>query len=232
MPLKPKLDREYRMNWAGASPHPIEDIDIFNRLPSWRQAELRELHEVVFANPHAQAFSRCDPATGKVYPGQVLISDILAASKRQQKALPRVPAGYKFTVPNGAPLGMFIYYRPPTEQEAYQILLAIEQHVSHEKLVEFCTYDQRLLSDKPLDGVFAFIWRLARYLSGADLFFPSTAFIDLIDGVSRLTHLRVDPYPVKTIAQFLESKAEELVDIVGGNRKAGAMRWAQVTGVY
>jgi hypothetical protein len=139
------------------------------------------------------------------------------ATPKSKPTPPEVPSGFKYSVPDGVPLGLFTYCHAvvPTDEQAHGILLAFEQHVTQERLVEECTSNQRLLSDKPLDGVFAFVWRLARYMSGADNFIPSTAFIDLIDGTSKLTHLRVDPAPVKTIMQFLESKARELVDAMG-----------------
>jgi len=48
-------------------------------------------------------------------------------------------------------------------------------------------------------------------MSGEDKHLPSTAYIDLIDGTSKLTHLRVDPGEVKTIMKFLETQAGQLV---------------------
>jgi len=226
-------DHELRMNWAGQFPHLVEDIDVFNRMPSARQSELRATHELVANNPQATAFLIFDPRTRQPYPGQILYSDIEKRLKETRRSLPEVPAGYKFTLPTGVPRSVLSYaYAPePTEDQAFQILLAFESHVTRERLAEFCTYDKRLLSDKPVDGVFAFIWRLARYMSGADTSIPSTAFVDLIDGTSRLTHLRVDLARVKTIMQFLQAKAEELVDVVGEDRHRGALRWAQASGV-
>jgi hypothetical protein len=231
---KIKLDREFGMSWGGACPHPIEDVDIFNRLPTWRQAELRDLHDLVINNPHAQVFCICDPATGKYYPNQSLISNIQHKLNEQRKTLPEVPSEYKYIIPNGVPLGLFTYCYAisPTVEQIHTILLALDLHVTQERLVENCTYNQRLVSDKPLDGVFAFIWRNARFMSGVDSQLPATAFIDLIDGISKLTHIRVDTSSVESIMQFLEGKAEKLVDAVGRDRKASAIRWAKVEGVY
>jgi hypothetical protein len=226
-------DHSLRMNWAGQFPHLVEDTDVFNRMPTSRQMELRATHELISNNPKGQLFLIYDPSTRLPYPGQLLYSDIEKKLKESRKALPEVPAGYRYTVPNGVSRSVMSYaYAPePTEDQAYQILLAFENHVTLERLIEDCTYDRRLLSDKPVDGVMAFVWRLARYLSGADNCIPSTAFIDLIDGTSRLTHLRVDIARVKTLTKFLQDKAEELVTIVGGDRHAGALRWAQASGV-
>jgi hypothetical protein len=230
---KSKGDHSLRMNWGGQFPHLVEDIDVFNRMSSQRQSELRAAHELVANNPQATAILIFNPQTRQPYPGQILYSDIEKKLKESRRSLPEVPPGYKFTLPDGAPRGVLSYaYAPePTEDEAFQILLAFEKHVTRERLVEFCTYDKRLLYDKPVDGVFAFIWRLARYMSGADTCIPSTAFVDLVDGTSRLTHLRVDLARVKTIMKFLQARAEELVDAVGEDRHRGALRWAQASGV-
>jgi hypothetical protein len=229
---KVKVDHEVRMNWAGYFPHPVEDIDVFNRRPSSRQAELRASHDLIYNNPQGQLFLIYDPSTRQPYSGQILYSDIEKKLKESRRTLPEVPAGYKFAVPDGVSRGVFAYcYAPePTEDQAFQILLALETHITREHLVEACTYDQRLLSDKPVDGVFAFIWRLALYMSGVAPTIPATAFVDLMDGISRLTHLRVDVARVPTLMQLLKNKAEELVDAVGGNRHSGALRWAQVSG--
>ena len=229
---KVKQDHELRINWAGFFPHPVEDIDVFNRMPSSRQAEARATHDLIRNNPHAQLFLIYDPSTRQPYPGQVLYSDIEKKLKESRRSLPEVPAGYKFGVPDGISRNVFAYCHAPepTEDEAYRILLAFERHVTHERLIEACTYDQRLLSDKPVDGVFAFIWRLALYMSGSSKRIPATAFVDLMDGISRLTHIRVDIARVNTLMKFLKDKAEELVDAVGNDRHAGALRWAQATG--
>jgi hypothetical protein len=126
-----------------------------------------------------------------------------------------------------------LHYRipEPTEEVAYGIFLVLEKCVTREAVIAACTYEKELVMDKPVNGIFAFIWRLARYYTGDDAALPVTAFFDLIDGVSCFTHFKVDPSRVKTIMRFLESRAEELVDAVGGNRKAGEIRWAKAAGI-
>lgn len=230
--VKVKSSHEERMNWAGCFPHPVEDSDIFNRMSPFRQAGIRATHELVRNNPQARLFLIYDPRTLQPYPDQITYSDI-EKKLASRRSLPEVPAGYKYSIPDSVPRALFAYCHAPdaTEDEAYQILLAFERHVTIERLVETCTYEKRLLSDKPIDGVFAFIWRLALYMSGTTTNIPATAFVDLMDGVSRLTHLRVDIVRVTTLMKFLKDKAEELVDAVGNNRNAGALRWAQASGV-
>jgi hypothetical protein len=220
------------MSWAGCIPHPVEDRDVFAKLPPWRQARMLETAEICKKYPFAHSFRVINPSTGKPYPGQVLISEIQDAIATQRRSLPEVPDGYKFDIPNGVPRGVFAYaYAPaPTEIQAHGILLLLEEYVTMEQLKAKCTHDNRLLSDKPLDGVYAFIWRLARYMCGLDSSITATAFVDLIDGVSRLTSFRVDPWQVTTIMKFLEASATQLVEAVGGNKDAGKLRWAQAAG--
>ena len=74
--IKVKADHETRMNWGGWFPHPIEDIDVFNRMPSSRQAEYRETRDLIRNNPQAQLFLFYDPGTRQPYPNQILYSDI------------------------------------------------------------------------------------------------------------------------------------------------------------
>lgn len=220
------------MNWAGQFPHMTEDTDVFNRMSPVRQSELRATQELVTKYPHARAFLIYSPETRQPLPGQVLYSEIEKKLQVTRQSLPEVPPGFRFNTPNGVPRGVFAFaYAPePTEDEAFQILIALESHVTHERMVEQCVRDKNLIAQKPVDGVFAFVWRLARYISGLDVNIPSTAFIDLMDGVSRITHLRVDLGRVKSITKFLQGRAEELVVVVGGDRHAGALRWAQASG--
>lgn len=230
--VKPKVDHETRMNWGGCFPHLVEDTDVFTRLPSWRQAEIRETRELINNYPNAQLFLIYDPSTREPYPGQILYSDIEKKLKAERQSLPEVPTGFRYMIPDGVPLGVFSYYIPePTEDEAYGIFLVLEKYVTCETVIAACTHDKELVNDKPVNGVFAFIWRLARYYTGADMALPITAFFDLVDGISCFTHFKADCSRVKTIMQLLESKAEELVDAVGGNRYAGSKRWAQAAGL-
>ena len=129
------------------------------------------------------------------------------------KAQLELTPSYTYSVPNDVPLGLFTYCHAavPTEEQAHAILLAFEEHVTQPVLLQNCTSGKKLLPDKPVDGVFAFIWQLARCMSGEDKHLPSTAYIDLIDGTSKLTHLRVDPGEVKTIMKSLETQAGQLV---------------------
>jgi hypothetical protein len=165
----------------------------------------------------------------------VPVKEVPSPTPKPAKALPTldVPSGYMYAVPEDVPLGLFTYCHAvaPTDEQAHAILLAFEQHVTKKLLVTTCTSDKRLLPDKPVDGVFAFIWQLARYMSGEETRIPTTAFIDLIDGTSKLTKLRVDPGAVKTIMKFLQTQAGHLVDAVGGDKRAGEKRWATAEGL-
>ncbi len=127
---------------------------------------------------------------------------------------------YVYVVPDDASLGLFTYCQapPPTEEQAAMILTSFQNKVTRKALVKYCTSDKKLVEDKPLDGVLAYIWQLARYMNGEDQHVPSTAFIDLTDGTSKLTNLRVDPFSAKPIMEFLETMASQLVAAVSTKR--------------
>jgi hypothetical protein len=187
----------------------------------------------IFALDVAQAKNKVEELWGfpVLSTRAVAVKEPTPAPVKESKAA--LDLTYTYSVPHDVPLGLFTYCNavPPTEEQAHTILLAFEEHVTRPVLLQNCMSGKKLLSDKPVDGVFAFIWQLARCMNKEEEHVPSTAFIDLIDGTSRLTHLRVDPGAVKTIMKFLESKAGELVDAIGGDRKASAQRWAQVEGI-
>ena len=205
----------------------------YDPISSIRQAEQDYIRGIFKSHPNVRTFLIYDPRTRQPYPNQVLFSDVEKKIKEGYKRLPEVPEGYKYYVPDGIPQQVLSYlYTPePDEEQAFQILLVLEKHVTKESTQVACSLHQQLLPDKPLDGVYAFIWRLARYLSGWDDRIPSTAFIDLIEGITSLTKLRVNPGRVTTITQYLQIRAEELVEYTGGNKYAAVVKWAKTQGV-
>jgi hypothetical protein len=50
----------------------------------------------------------------------------------------------------------------------------------------------------------------------------------LEDGIARLTGTR--GRPSEEVVEFLEQKAHELVEIVGGEKNVAALRWARIIG--
>src|SRR6202044_142317 len=103
--------------------------------------------------------------------------------------LPPVPAGLKFTIPNGISLAEFRRYPVNCKESVLEVLQA---QVLREAMLAAATAPDRkaLASRKPLDGIYAFIWRFARYYSGQASDVPVTAFWDLDDGITRLTGVR------------------------------------------
>ncbi len=168
----------------------------------------------IFAVDLAQAKSKVEALWGftVLSAKAVAVKEPAPPPVKAPKAVLPTPS-YSYSVPNDVPLGLFTYCNAavPTEEQAHAILLAFEEHVTRPVLLQNCTSGKKLLPDKPVDGVFAFIWQLARCMNGQDSHVPSTAYIDLIDGTSKLTHLRVDPGEVKTIMKFLETQAGHLV---------------------
>src|ERR1700739_2622060 len=176
--VRVKIEHEVRMNWGGWFADPDLDPDVFGRYPTWRQAEIRETKELIKNYPNAVVSLLYDPSTRQPYPGQVLYSDIEKKLKAERTELPEVPAGFKYTIPNGVPLGLLFSQIPePSEFEAHGILLTMEKYITRDTVLAACMSDKTLTANKPANGIFAFIWRLARYLSGADSVMPLTAFI-------------------------------------------------------
>lgn len=62
--------REHYMSFAGWFAHPQEDIDVFVRLPKWRQQEILTTQRAFRADPTLVAFEVHDIKTGKAIPGQ------------------------------------------------------------------------------------------------------------------------------------------------------------------
>ncbi len=129
-------------------------------------------------------------------------------------ALPAIPSAVKFIIPNGISLAEFRRH----EVEYRQVpLAAVQQHVAG--------LSGTLAPRKPLDGVYAFVWRCARYHSGLDVCIPVTAFWDLEDGIALLTGALGGA--TEEVVRFLEQKAQELI---AGEKNVATLRWARITG--
>ncbi len=104
---------------------------------------------------------------------------------------------------------------------------AIDAHASIPELLKaVATEDKKLIVKKPLDGIHAFIWRVARH-AGLNRAIPVSAFWDLEEGVLKLTGtLGV----TDEVVRFLEHRAAELVAATGGNQHAAQVRWTRFLG--
>jgi hypothetical protein len=213
--------RQWYMNSGGWFAHPELDIEAFRDLPAWRQREILECQRIFRDVPGVQAYEIIEAGTWKPYSNQKLAAD--CCRKSSEAVLPSIPPAVKYFIPNGISLTEF--RRQRVEYRRDSALEAVQGHIARDQLVQVGTTDdgKALARRKPLDGIYAFIWRCARYYSGQDAGIPVTAFWDLEDSLIRLTGTRggVDREMVK----FLEQKALELVEITGGENIA-ALRWA------
>ena len=209
-----KTEHELRMAWAGWFAHPTYDHDVFCRYPEWRKAEIMELQELAKNKPNAQTFFIYSPVTMQPYPDQILLRDI--EKKIEKKTL--APVQLRYTIPN-IPRGVFsVHYPDPTEEEIKKALVLLEQNINKEKVSAACTKNRELSNEKPINGAYAFIWRVARYSSGLDPLIPVTAFIDLMDGVNYFTRLKINPQ-VDPIMGFFDARAQELIGTIGGGKR-------------
>src|SRR5271157_5827709 len=141
-------------------------------------------------------------------------------------ALPATPPCVKFFIPNGISLAEL--RRHSVEYSTAPVLEAVQGHIV-QALDAVATQDRKaLLFQKPLDGIYAFIWRCARYHSGLASSIPTTAFWDLEDGISRLTGTRGGAN--EEVVSLLEKKAQELVEVTGGEKNTAVLRWARIAG--
>jgi hypothetical protein len=228
---KVKLAAEIYANCGGWFADPDLDPAMFNNLPAWRRKEILECKRIFREIPGVQAYEIIEPGTWKPYPNQKLAADYYRteALEPEPSDLPEVPPSIKYTVPNGVPLLNFrmdrVLYTGDTELRS-----ALEMHVALPAVSKACTVKGEgieLLREKPLDGVYAFVWRMARFQAGLDASVPVTAFWDLEDGIRLLGGPR---YPATKEIAFLESRAGELARSVGLNRYEAAQRWGRALG--
>jgi|GEM_PF-6296336 len=152
---------------------------------------------------------------------------VTEAEQKTIESLPPILPAAKYFIPNGISLAEFRRHR--VEYSRAPVLEAIRGHVVRDQLKVRATDDGKaLVRRKPLDGIIAFIWRCAQYHSGLATGIPVTAFWDLEDGIARLTGTR--GRPSEEVVEFLEQKAHELVEIVGGEKNVAALRWARIIG--
>lgn len=253
------LPREIFMNCGGWFAHPYEDRDVFVRLPKWRQDEILEAARVSREHPEAVAYEIYDPSTGKPYPGQVLMNTFMRMSSQPLVSAARAtverpsindPELQRLVsfIPDSVPLSSIraravdkgmdrISARDLTQDQTLTILHELLEHITPEKLMQNCTPHGKggtIKSNKPTDGVYAYIWRMARLFNGDDPRMPVTADWDLSDGIEKLTGLRISfalrNDAAKSILSALEAYSDLLVLATGGNPLAGSLRWGRVMG--
>jgi hypothetical protein len=94
--------REWYMNFGGWFAHPQEDIDVFVRLPRWRQKELLSTQAAFRRDPTLQASEIYDPRTRKLYPDQNIYKPPEGIYVSHQGP----PNSVKYNVPDGITLSV------------------------------------------------------------------------------------------------------------------------------
>lgn len=95
---------------------------------------------------------------------------------------------------------------------------------------------QRIKTNKPKDGVYAFVWRMARFHSGQDPRMPVCADWDLSAGIKAATGEDMKFYVVRagSVEKQIMDKLDKLVDAclieMKIDRFGGARVWAKALG--
>ena len=249
--------REWYTNWGGWFPDIQEDRDLLQRLPPWRQEEILASARVAREHPEAVA-SEVHTVSGGAIPGQVLISSFISRVHQPVAMVAATLAGRPSItdpqllqivsyIPDSIPLASIraqAVGKSMTEriydlnQEQFTVVLdALKKHVTPASVLQNCTPRGKggyIKHSKPTDGVFAYIWRMARLFNGEDTHMPVTADWDLSDGIAALTGLRIGFYPSndfkKAIMNHLEAYSDLLVLCVGGNPSRGSLAWGRAMG--
>jgi hypothetical protein len=85
------------------------------------------------------------------------------------------------------------------------------------------------------NGLYAYVWRWARFHSGADTSMPVTISWDLDDWLVENGHEKIGTFPSDEGKEFLDRLdrlASEVVKHFGGNEYAGALRWGRALGRF
>jgi hypothetical protein len=92
--------REWYLNFGGWFAHPQEDIDVFVRLPRWRQREIRATRAAFHTDPTLISSTIQDVRTGKPIPGQ----NVYAPPEGLYLSYQGPPNSVKYDIPDGISL--------------------------------------------------------------------------------------------------------------------------------
>jgi hypothetical protein len=194
-------------SWGGLFAHPVLDRDIFECLPYIRQREI----------------------LAATYGGDV--PDL--------SCIPQPPLWFFCTIPDSLPLAFLVRQKVDyekrddtlTPEQVEGIFTSLESHVTMPKLVAACTVRGRgesIKTNKPTDGIYAYVWRMARFNGGLDTFVPLTAFYDLEAGIRQITGYAVTG---QQFHHWLDKWSHELVKQIGGDPLTGTLRWGRSLGL-
>lgn len=94
---------------------------------------------------------------------------------------------------------------------------------------------EKLKTNKPKNGIYAYVWRMARFNSGDDIKMPITAVFDLSQGIEDKFGISIN-FAItrgkgrKEILQDLEELADKVLVKLGRDKFAAAKRWSRALG--
>lgn len=90
----------------------------------------------------------------------------------------------------------------------------------------------KLLSNKPEDPYYAYVWRMARFHSGEDMRMPMGAFWDLSEGIRSDFEISIGFYLIddsrKKVLDLLDDLADKLLKRIGYSTNRAAIHWRSV----
>lgn len=102
-----------------------------------------------------------------------------------------------------------------------------------------CKGRNGLRTGKPKgNGLFAYVWRMARFHGGADVTMPMMAsfdlqnYVDSILGIQSVCVCGTINDAAREYLNHLDKVAEQVVVACGGNPHAAAMRWGRALGAF
>lgn len=249
-------DRRMYASWGGLTADPEMDPELFSMLDPVHQQQKLATRKALDAG--CVAFHIVDPATHQPLPDQPpLIRDwckqhyphlFRPVAEQTAPDLPDIPGWFQYRIPNeinltdlhfvSVELCMSNRTHEMTAEQAEQIIALLDSHLSPARMRKDCTPrgdGSSIKTNKPSDGVMAYVWRMARFHSGADVTMPVTATWDLSDGLEALTGTNYGFVILsenhRKVTAFLDEKAMHLVRSVGGNPYAATQRWGRALGV-
>lgn len=128
---------------------------------------------------------------------------------------------------------MRLKHDQPVPQEIIEYVEVLAQDI--DTAVEHCTpYGKglKLLSNKPDDPYYAYVWRMARFHSGEDMRMPMGAFWDIAQGIEQDFEVSIGFYLLddsrKKVLNTLDELSDKLLTRIGYSTNRAAIHWQSV----
>lgn len=125
----------------------------------------------------------------------------------------------------------YIRHDGPVPEEILQYIEVFAQDV--DTAVEHCTpYGKglKLLSNKPDDLYYAYVWRMARFNCGDDMKMPIGAFWDIGEAITGDFQVRISFHLIdesrKKVLDMLDELSDKLLGRIGLSTTRAAQRWS------